>query len=70
MNENSKRSDKFGRALKKADLFGSTVTFKVGGGDAFNTVFGALISILIISVVIVYGQGKFQKMYLRLDTTF
>ena len=45
-------------AFHKADFFGSNITFQEDGNDSFTTNCGALISLLIICLVVMYGQDR------------
>ena len=40
------------------DLFKIDVQFREGNQESFSTVFGALISLIIFSLVLVYGSRK------------
>ena len=44
------------------DLFKSDVQFREGGQEGFSTVFGAIVSLIIFSLIIVYGSGKVVTM--------
>ena len=56
--------------FKSLDLFGSTIGFQIRGNEAYNTIPGALISLIIYVIVLIYGTNKFFKMYNNLDTNF
>ena len=45
--------------FKSLDLFGKSLTFKVKGKEKFTSIPGALLSILVLSVTLTYGKGKF-----------
>ena len=51
------------------DLFKIDVQFREGKQESFSTVTGVLISLLILSVVFVYGQKKALTMINHLDST-
>ena len=59
-----------GDIYKSSDLFGSSVHFTVNNGSVFKSFLGATLSLMIIAVVLIYGQGKWVKMINRADTTF
>ena len=51
------------------DLFGKEIRFRTKANEEFQSRYGAVLTFLIYSLVIVYAQMKVQKLYLRTDTT-
>ena len=60
---------KFKNALKQFDLFGKEIRFRTNGNEEYQSLYGAVLSILIYFFVFVYASNKGQKLYLRTDTT-
>ena len=60
----SKLTDKF----IQVDSFGQAVSFTVKGKKTYNTCFGALITLFVYMIVIVYGAKKFEVLKKRQDT--
>ena len=58
----------FNSALQNFDLFGEQISFLQSGKSQFTTNCGALLSILIITLVITYAQNKFQVLMEHGDT--
>ena len=56
--------------FKKLDLYGEAITFNIDGEGEYTTVFGALLSLLILTVVFRYGSDKFVVLQARGDTTY
>ena len=55
--------------LKSLDNFGDSVSFSVGNGlKSYRTWPGAICSILIYSIILLYGSSKFAIMAKREDT--
>ena len=54
--------------FRKLDLFGQGVKFTVKGEETYKTCAGAILTIIIYMVVLVYGLNRFQKFYQRQDT--
>ena len=59
----------FSSYFKKLDIFGEDITFNFGGNRHYTTVVGAIVSILVVLVVFIYGQGKFFILLNRGDTS-
>ena len=56
--------------IKKVDIFGDTIGFTMkGGSPTFTTCLGAVITICIYMLVLIYGQNKFLTMIFREDTS-
>ena len=68
MSEGKKKMKQFFRNL---DLFGQKIDFNIGGtSSTYRTVRGSIISMIILSLILVYGTQKFITMYERGDTKF
>ena len=50
--------EKFRNSLKKFDAFGEGINFKINRRDRFGTTFGAVITLAIYVVVLIYAQMK------------
>ena len=60
---------KFKNIFKSVDKFGDSVNFSVKNGSAsYKTCSGAILSILIYSLILLYGGTKFTTMVKRQDT--
>ena len=59
----------FSSVFQKVDLFGTDVSFRENGKDHFTTNCGAITSILIIALVVIYGYEKFLICSNREDNT-
>ena len=58
-------------SFKSLDAFGETIGFSVKKGQkSFKTVRGAVLSLIIYSLIVIYGITKFQVMLNREDTKF
>ena len=55
--------------LQQIDAFGKGVNFKVKGNNAFGTRFGAILTLLIYAVMLIYAQKRVQILIFRLDTS-
>ena len=55
--------------FKQFDLFGKEIRFRTKSNEEFQSRYGAVLTFLIYSLVIVYAQMKVQKLYFRSDTT-
>ena len=55
----NRKQNRFKKCFKKIDFFATDVTFKENGTDAFQSVFGACVSLLITLVLILYFINKF-----------
>ena len=56
--------------LLKVDLFGEKAELQIEGKSSYQSFYGALISLGILSTVLAYGHKKFQTMIEYNDTTF
>ena len=56
--------------IKKMDLFSTNITFRESGGDSFGSIFGAFASLIIITLVTLYGLQKYLVMSNHEDTRF
>ena len=56
------------KIFKKLDSFGEGMNFTIKGRDKFKTGFGALITLLIYIVVLVYGSKKLTDLSQKQDT--
>lgn len=54
--------------LKSIDLFGDKVQFKVKDKTTFVTLPGALVTLMIYFLIVLYGQQKFRIMWQYEDT--
>ena len=54
--------------FKELDTFGEGINLKIKGHDTFGTCIGAILTMIIYAVVIVYTQMKFTRLKDRLDT--
>ena len=54
--------------FKKLDVFGQGIKFTVKGEESYKTCYGAILTVLIYLIVLVYGLNRFQKFYQRQDT--
>ena len=60
---------KFKNVLKSIDNFGDSINFSVRGGlKSYNTWPGAICSIVIYSIILLYGTTKFTMMARYQDT--
>ena len=60
---------KVSKRLKKIDMFGQGIKFTVKGQETYKTCSGAILTLLIYVIVLVYGSNRFQKFYQRQDTS-
>ena len=67
--KNSRKSYLFSEHLQKLDLFGSGMSFRENGNQSLKTNCGALLSIVILIVVLIYGANKFRILIGREDST-
>ena len=49
-------------------MFSSHISFNEGGSDGFSTNLGSLVSLIILSLVLIYGQKKFFDLQERSDS--
>ena len=70
--QNRKKSalDQVGGVFTSIDFFGETADFSIEGKRTVKSVFGALISLVIVVVTFVYGTNKFIIMYNRENTDY
>ena len=47
----------------KIDFLGETIGFEVKGGNSYKSVLGAILSLGIATVVLVYGSNKYKVMH-------
>ena len=52
-------SSKLSSYIKKADVYGEQVGFQIGGESSFNTMCGAIITLMVTILVIYYSSIKF-----------
>ena len=53
------------------DMFGEKINFNIGGkSSTYKTVRGSFVSIVILSLILIYGTQKFITMYRREATKF
>ena len=52
------------------DKYGESPSFSIEGNRTFRSIYGTIISILVLSVAIPYGVNKFVVMKGREDTSF
>ena len=62
------KKNRFSSYFKSLDLFAQNVNFRENGGDSFGTTFGAITTLMISCIVIMYGMKKFFIMQNYLDT--
>ena len=62
--------ESLGRQLKRLDFFQTNVQFRENGDEAFGSIFGACLSLIISLVVGLYGINKFIIMSNHDDTQF
>ena len=63
-------SKRLSRSFKRIDLFATDVTFKENGESSFGSVFGACLSIIIMSIVATYACKKFIILSTHDDTNY
>ena len=56
-------------AFKKIDAFGEGIKFTVNKQKTFSTSLGAIITLVIYVIVMIYAQLKGDILYNRLDTS-
>ena len=56
--------------FKSFDLFGKEIRFRTKANEEFQSCYGAVLTLLIYSLVLVYAQNKGYKVYHRSDTTY
>ena len=54
--------------IKRIDIFGDSIMFRVGGSSKFSTWSGTFISITIYLMIWIYGYTKFMTMIEHGDT--
>ena len=52
------------------DLFGHDVSFRENGRDQLKTYFGALISVAILTLVLIYGVNQYKLLVTKGDTNY
>ena len=55
--------------VKQIDFFGEQVAFLISGNSSFKSLFGALVSTLIVIVIAIYAQKKLFDMLELGETT-
>ena len=63
MEKKKTRQIGFASYLKNLDLFGMQVKWLVDGQEKFKSYVGAVLTLLISSIIIAFGARKFQEMY-------
>ena len=56
---------RFAQILKNCDIYGEQVHINYRGDRAFRTWFGALVTILVLAGMTIYGTIKFTKLFTR-----
>ena len=56
--------------FKRFDLFGSTVNFNFDGNSSYQTILGAIASIMLLGIIFDYGVSKFIVLKERGDTSY
>ena len=60
---------KISSVIKSVDTFGESVGFTIGNGQSsYKTIPGALCSMIIYLLILIYGGTKFKTMIKRDDT--
>ena len=55
---NTGGEDSFTSFAKQADVYGETVGFQTNGSSSYKTVFGSIITIMIVTVILGYTAMK------------
>ena len=58
----TRKQKKISNLFKEIDLFGEQIVFQIKGADSYKSVLGAIISVVVITIVLAYGYNKFQIM--------
>ena len=64
------KSKKLLKVFRGIDLFGESVNFTIDGGTTYNSVCGAMASLLVLFVIMVQLQEKFAVVLNRGDTSY
>ena len=59
-----------GDLFKRIDFFQTNASFRVKGGDSFASVFGACMSLLVGTIIALYGFNRFIIMRQYEDTNY
>ena len=61
---------RIGETVMKIDKYGESASFNIAGKSSYPSVYGTIISMLVLAVVIPYGLNKFVVMKSYEDTKF
>ena len=64
------KNNAFENKFRKIDLYSQRIGFRVNGNDSLGSIFGACISLVMITIVATYGFHKFLVMKNYDDTRF
>lgn len=71
MGKSSKSSpSSFVSKIMQLDLFGETTGFTIEGSKQYPSIFGTVLSLMIFTLVIIYGQNKVTVFYKKGDNSF
>ena len=56
--------------FRSIDIFGEGVNFQIEGADTIKTTLGAMLTLLVFTAVVFYGQDKLRTMLDRTDTYY
>ena len=59
-----------GRLFTQIDIFGEKVEFDIKGASTVNSIFGAILTLVIAAIIAAYGTNKFTVMQAREGTDY